>query len=268
MTILAHRVDGQGEPLLLLNGGMMSMAAWDAAVAALAGTYRIVRCDFRGQLMSLSLGDPPSTLQGHAEDLAALLDALDLPRVHVVGTSFGGLVAMQFAAHFASRVQALVIVTAADVFTPDNEYASAALREAIANAMAGGDGTRVIEIMAPATFSPSWLESNREVFEARRALFSLLPPAWFAGLTGLLDSLAGLDLRPELKLIHAPTLVVGAERDRVFSVDRSYALAAAIDGAKLQIVPGAPHGWVAEDPEGFAFVVRTFLSDLPRGGRS
>ncbi|MRR12138.1 alpha/beta hydrolase, partial [bacterium] len=46
--VLAHRVDGRGDPLLLLNGGMMSLSAWEELARPLAERYRVVRCDFRG----------------------------------------------------------------------------------------------------------------------------------------------------------------------------------------------------------------------------
>ena len=73
-SLLSHRVDGEGEPLLLLNGGMMSYSAWDGYVPPLAERYRVIRCDLRGMLRSP--GQRPEGFPGHAEDLLALLDHL------------------------------------------------------------------------------------------------------------------------------------------------------------------------------------------------
>lgn len=238
----------------------MTMMAWDAVVAKLTSSHRVIRCDFRGQLMSLSLGPVPATMRGHADDLSALLDALGVARVHVVGASFGALAAVELAAAHAAKVQSLVLVTATDVVTVDNHFEEQALRAAIRSAAAGGDGRAVLDIMAPYMFSLAWLEANHQVFAARRALFSMLPPAWYSGLDGLLSSMENLDLRPSLPRITAPTLVIGAEQDRIFSVDRSRALASAIRGAALMVVPGAPHGWVGEDPDGFASSILPFLA--------
>jgi 3-oxoadipate enol-lactonase len=260
MTVLAHRLDGEGEPLLLLNGGLMTMMAWEGAVARLSPFHRVIRCDFRGQLMSLPLGQAPSTMSEHADDLAALLEALEIGRAHVVGASFGALAAIELAANHPDRVQSLVAVTATDVVGRENHLEEASLRAAIRNGAAGGDGRPVLDIMAPYTFSPEWLETNRALFDTRRAQFSMLPPAWYAGLDALLSAIEQLDLRPSLARIDAPTLVVGAERDRIFPIDRSRALASAIRGAELRIVSGAPHGWVGEDPAGFAETVLPFLS--------
>jgi pimeloyl-ACP methyl ester carboxylesterase len=117
----------------------------------------------------------------------------------------------------------------------------------------------VLDIIAAYTFSPQWLDSNHQMFEARRAQFQALPPDWYRGLEGLLSSLEQLDLRPSLGRVTAPTLVLGAECDRLFPVARSQALARGIRHATLRIVPGAAHGWVAEDPGGVVAHILPFL---------
>src|SRR5262249_61669855 len=96
--ILGHRITGNstgnpdGPPLLLLNGSMMTMGAWEPLAAPLGETYKVVRCDFRGQIFSRGEAEP--NLEAHVADVGALLDELDLQRVHVAGTSFGGLAAV------------------------------------------------------------------------------------------------------------------------------------------------------------------------------
>jgi pimeloyl-ACP methyl ester carboxylesterase len=91
-------------------------------------------------------------------------------------------------------------------------------------------------------------------------LFSLLPAAWHAGLDRLLAAMENFDARASLARIAAPTLVIGAERDRIFPIERSRALAAAIRGSSLTVIPRAPHGWVGEDPAGFADRALDFVS--------
>lgn len=55
LVVLTHRVDGDGPPLVLLNGGIMSLAAWQPFIASLSSDYRVVRCDFRGQPLTPGL---------------------------------------------------------------------------------------------------------------------------------------------------------------------------------------------------------------------
>ncbi len=99
---LAHEVAGQGPPLLLLNGGLMSLRAWEPVVTRLRTQFTVIRCDLRGQL--LSPGAPPATLSGHADDVCALLDHLGIGQAHVAGASFGALVGITCAAHHLARV--------------------------------------------------------------------------------------------------------------------------------------------------------------------
>src|SRR5689334_25303921 len=95
--ILGHRVTGNpdGPPVLLLNGSMMTMGAWEPVAAPLGETWKVIRCDFRGQIFSLGESEP--NLEAHVADVIALLDELGLERAHAVGTSFGGLVAVRLA---------------------------------------------------------------------------------------------------------------------------------------------------------------------------
>ena len=74
--LLAHRIEGEGPPVVLLNGGMMTFPSWEAVAAPLRARYRLLRFDFRGQLLSppATSDAVPSDLAGHAADLAALLD--------------------------------------------------------------------------------------------------------------------------------------------------------------------------------------------------
>jgi len=68
-VILYHRIDGEGEPLLLLNGVAMSVSSWDLISRPFSESFRVVRCDFRGQLMMPVT--PPDDVADHAGDVIA-----------------------------------------------------------------------------------------------------------------------------------------------------------------------------------------------------
>ena len=205
MNLLAHRVTGNpdGPPLFLLNGGLMTMAAWEKIAAPLEDAFRIVRCDFRGQLFSPGVPEP--RLEPHAEDLVALLDALEIERIHAAGTSFGALVALRLAALHPERVASVIAITATEKVTPELWAASARVRDACLEAVAGGDGGRVYDLVIPATYSPEYLEANAATLALYRRQVGLLPAAWYAGLAPIIGVLEGLDLTPYLPLIQAPT---------------------------------------------------------------
>jgi 3-oxoadipate enol-lactonase len=257
--VLAHRLTGTGaaDPVLLMNGGLMTFMGWSAVTAALEPSRRVIGFDFRGQL--LSPGVPPPSFDGHAADVVALLDHLGVARVDAVGTSFGALVGLVLAARHPERVRSLVVITATDRVTPEMWAAAQPLRELCRAAAGGGDGGAVLDLLLPATFSREYLAAQGAALALRRQQVAGMPRAWFDGVDRLLAMLEGLDLTPILGLVRCPTLVVAAGEDRTFPLAHSHALAAGICGARLEVVDRSGHGLVAEAPERLADLVGDFL---------
>ena len=227
--MLTHRIDGTGPPLLLLNGGLMSIGTWQPYADALSVRHRVIRCDFRGQL--LTPGPPFATSwEEHAADVVSLLDALSIERAYVVGVSFGAEVSMLLAALHPARVSRLAVISATD-------YTTEAMRADAAEGWARmkGDPAELFRHVARKTWSPAWLAA--------------LPPRFFAGAEAIIRLLDTLDLRAYLAKITAPTLVIGGENDAVFPPEHSRAIAAAIPNARLEIVPNVGHGLLFERPE-------------------
>jgi 3-oxoadipate enol-lactonase len=261
--VLAHSAIGAGPPLLLLNGGLMSYAAWEPLAVPLSAACRVVRCDFRGQL--LSPGDPPPLLAGHVYDVVQLLDALEIESAHLAGVSFGALVAIALAARAPTRVRSLIAMNATDRVTPEIAERGRPLRDAVRDAASGGDAGRVVDLVSETTWSPQYRETQAAALAARRQAVSLLPRGWFTGLERLMASLEHLDLTPLLSHIACPTLVVAGEADVTFPVERSRALAAGIRGARLVVVPRGSHGLVLEGPASAIDLIVHFVQEVERG---
>lgn len=260
MTLLAHRLDGTGEPLLLLNGGAMSFVAWAEIGVALAQRFETIQCDLRGQFFSP--GRPPEKLSGHADDVLALLDALDLPRVHVLGMSFGAEVGLYLAALHPERVTSLIAVTAVDRFGRAALAGAGALEAACKEAAVGGDRGRAWDLLASTAYSPRWADAHRDELAVRRLQVEALPLRWFAELGELVASLASVDLAPHLGSIRCPTLVVAAEDDAVMERERTEALVAGIRGARLVVVPDTGHAVFVERPSALLSICLDFLEEL------
>ncbi|MFL6202603.1 MAG: alpha/beta fold hydrolase [Thermoanaerobaculia bacterium] len=256
--MLTYRTDGEGEPVLLLNGGMMTLAAWEPVAAILAKRFQVVRCDLRGQL--LSPGEPEPRMEAHVRDLVELLDGIGLERVHVAGTSYGGLVGLLFAALHPERTASLAVIGSTGRITPEFWESSARCRELALEGAAGGDGGRVLEYILAGTYTPEYLERQAPVLAYHRQWIAALPAVWFRGLAAILSALEGLDLTPRLGSIRCPVLILAGERDLMFPKEHARALAEAIPGARLEIVPGAPHGMVVENSEITARLLLDFLS--------
>ena len=244
--MLTHRVDGDGPPLILLNGGLMSIGAWQPVVAGLMADHRVIRCDFRGQL--LTPGPYAESWEEHARDVVELLDHLGVERAHVAGVSYGAEVAMFVAALFPERVGRLTVITATDRavdWMRDN--AREGVRIATRAAAGEGGGEELFRNVLDATWSEAWLAKQPPDFmEQRLRQVALLPPAFFAGAAAILRILDTLDLTPLLGMITAPALVIGGEHDRVFPPEHSRAIAAGIPNARLVIIPNTGHGLLFE----------------------
>jgi pimeloyl-ACP methyl ester carboxylesterase len=254
---------------VLLNGGLMTIASWDRFAGfqdrALADQFRLIRCDFRGQL--LSPGEPEPTLDAHVDDLLALLDALEIPSAHLAGVSFGALVALRLAAREPDRATSLTAITATDQIPVETWRDTVEMRELALAAAAGGDGGKVLDFLLPRTYTPEYLESQTANFAFYRQWIAGLPPVWFRGLARILSALEGLDLGPDLGAIRCPTLIVGAEGDHTFPPEHSLALAAGIHGARLEILRGGSHGLIVEQADRVLDLLLDFLTrDAARHG--
>jgi pimeloyl-ACP methyl ester carboxylesterase len=264
VSVLAHRVDGQGEPLLLLNGGMMSFAAWDGIAGPLAERHLLVRCDFRGQLRSP--GTPPSTFEGHARDLVDLLDHLGVARCHVAGASYGAFAAIHLAALAPERVATLAAITAADHVVPEGRADFEALVAACRGALGGGPREPVYDLIAAGAYSPAWAAAHAAEIAARRVLVAQLPETWFEGLLGLLGPLEDLDVRPLLPRITCPALVLLADGDRAMPLEHGLGLAKGLPRGECVVVPGSGHALVVEQPDRMLEHLLAFLARNPLAG--
>lgn len=233
---LAVEVSGDGPETIVLCHGLGSWkGTWKAVAERLAPGFRVVVFDQRGHGDSTA---PPGpwTMDDLAGDLAAVVDHLGTARVHLVGHSGGGVVALRYAARHPERIDRLVLANTA---SEANETAAAgyrtladrALREGIA-AVAGA--FRLAEAGPP---------PDAQAF-AHAAL--------------VMATLADAPLTPELRAIDRPTLVLTGTND--FLGRAPQILAEAIPGARLHVLDGLGHGTYLEAPDRFARVLRAFLS--------
>jgi pimeloyl-ACP methyl ester carboxylesterase len=255
--LLTHRIAGEGSPVVLLNGGMMTFPSWEPIASRLRQRHRTLLFDFRGQL--LSPGEPAADLAGHADDLLALLDAVGWRSAHFAGASFGAEVAIELAARTPERVRTLTLITAMDRATDEFRRGTAEMREALAEVRGGGERGRFYDVLVEGVYSKGYRSAQAETLAARRAAVDQLPLEWFEGVDALLDAVADFDLTDRLARIRAPALVVIAGDDRVMAPERSVAMAAA-RGAETVVHPTSGHALVAEEPAWLAEVCLEFLS--------
>jgi 3-oxoadipate enol-lactonase len=249
---IAFEADGAGAPLLLIHGLGYGRWGWGPIVAPLTESFRAVWFDNRGVGES-DVPPGPYTASTLAEDAVAVLDALDVERAHVLGTSLGGMVAQELAVSHPARVDRLVLACT----TPGGANAVpfpeqtvrliaeaarmeplVALRRFVENALApGASETLVDRILSLRLANP---------FD---------PKGWHA------QAAAGVafDALDRVSGIEAPTLVVTGTEDVVVDPRNSELLAGRVPDARLERVPGG-HLFFWEDPSRFVALVKEFLS--------
>ncbi len=116
------RIDGaDGAPVLVLSNSLgTDLSMWDAQIAALARTFRVVRYDTRGHGTSTATKGPYS-IDRLGRDVVGVLDALHIARAHFCGLSLGGMTGMWLGVHAPERLQKLVLAnTTARIGSPAN----------------------------------------------------------------------------------------------------------------------------------------------------
>lgn len=243
--------DDGAEPVLLLHPWGESRGCFDRLVPLLTG-FRVYAPDLRGQ------GDADKPADGYslaeqAEDAAAILDALKVPRAFVVGSSSGGYVAQQLAVAHPAKVAALVLVG-----SPLSLHGRAPFADEVDRLADPLDEKWVRE-------SLTWFPLIHEVppwYLEDRVRDGLRMPAhaWKALLSGL-----GTATPPtESGTILAPTLILWGAEDKLLPRSGQEALAARITGSVLKVYPGVAHLVLWECPEQVAEDAAAFFSSLVR----
>ncbi|HCM25074.1 MAG: hypothetical protein A2Z99_06705 [Treponema sp. GWB1_62_6] len=251
---LRGQLRGQRPVVALLNGIAMSIAHWNPVADALAAAgFSVLLHDMRGQLLS-DKPDEAYSLELHARDLAALLDALGLRSTAMVGTSYGAEVGLTFARDFPDRCEALVLVDG--VSETDGVLRAAAeswKRAALA------DPRLFYRVILPWNYSSSWLEANEALIAKREAAMPDLPRAYFEAFARLCDAFLKVDLTKDLPSILAPTLVVVAGKDILKHRAFARIMADGIPGARYVEIPDSGHAVVIEKPAEVAALAIEFL---------
>ncbi|HEY1330171.1 MAG TPA: 3-oxoadipate enol-lactonase [Actinomycetota bacterium] len=236
-----HRVDGpDGAPPLLLSNSLGSaLAMWEPQADALSDRSRVIRYDHRGHGDS-PVSPGPYGIEDLGADALALLDRLGVSDAHVCGLSLGGLVAMWIATRAPERVRTVTLCCTTAWFGPPDPWLE---RAAIVRA-AGTDA--VADTVVGRWFTPAFAAGHPDVIARMRAMIANTPSEGYANCCGVV---AGTDLRPDLGSIRAPTLVIAGAQDPAVTPAVAADLAAAIPGARLEVIDPAAHLANVERPD-------------------
>lgn len=244
MSELAYQVLGSrgGQAVVLVHGFPFDRRMWRFQASSLANAgLRVIVPDLAGFGQSEEASQ--TTMEGHAQDVAQLLDRLHVEQATLIGFSMGGYVALAFAQLFPGRLQGLVLIdTRAEGDTPEAK----GKRDAIIVEVLG-HGTRGLAIRQIETqFTSASRQTKRLlVEEVRDMMFQQPKAAVLAALQAMRDR---PDRRDVLRGLQVPCLVVVGEHDAVTPPAAAQVMAD-LARAELVVIPAAAHLSPMEQPQ-------------------
>ncbi|HEY7545582.1 MAG TPA: alpha/beta hydrolase [Blastocatellia bacterium] len=254
-TILYYEVMGEGFPLVLISGGgLMDRRGWDDQFETFAKYHKVIRYDIRG----IGKSARPADTFSHSQDLYELLKFLKVEKAHILGLSFGGGIAVDFALEHPDMIDGLIL---ASTGTSSDAKAEANLQSLSAlSAIVKKEGLpHAIQLILSA---PSFISSensaaqekirqiyldNSDVFETDFPLVRLWQPAEPAA-------------SERLSEIRARSLIMMGEQDSPAYKQITEQLASSIVGAKKVVISGAAHAIHLDKPKELNQVALDFLS--------
>ena len=245
---------GEGSPLLIISGtGGDLRRKPNVLDGPLARHFEVAAYDQRG-LGQSDKPDGPYSMAGYADDAAAVLDALDWESAHVVGISFGGMVAQEFAIRHPGRLNRLVLCCTSP---GGGGGASYPLHELIG--MAPEARARHMIPISNRRHDAAWQAANPEAYEAMVALSAADPwagePRRALGAELQLGARAGHDVWDRLPMISAPSLICGGRDDGIATPEAQQAIVERIPEAQLRLFDGG-HMFLLEDRAAFPAIIK------------
>ena len=228
---------GQGEPVILLHGGLANVNYWGNQVPELAKHYRVIVMDSRGHGRS-TRDAQRYTYELMASDVIGLMDQLKLPKAAIIGWSDGAIIGLELAIHNPDRLRG--------VFAFAANYNPSGVTE---------------NLDKNVTFN-SFIERCRKEYPG----LSATPDGYQA----FLDAITKMwdtepNLNPDtLRAIHVPFVIADGDHDEAIKRSQTEEMATLIPGAGLLIQPNVSHFSMLQDPRQFTGDVEHFLEKLPK----
>jgi 3-oxoadipate enol-lactonase len=237
---LYYEKTGEGEAAIFISGLGGSANLWKRQVPALSSCHTVITFDNRGSARS-DVPEGPYTVQTMAADTVQLLDALEIPAAHVVGSSMGAMIAQEVAIQYPDKALTLTLLGAQcggpHAFVPPPAE-SASFEELATREM---DPAERASAWLPHMFSEGFLAANAELVKEYVDLCAQQPTST-AGLLAQWAALMSYDSWDRLPLVTAPALILHGSEDRLVPIENADVLCVRIPNSRVVVIEGAGHG--------------------------
>ena len=233
------------ETVAFFNGVMASTSSWAFQVPVFEKLgFKILLHDFKGQLMSEKPKGPYS-FKEHAKESKELMDSLGIKKVHIVGTSYGGEVAMRFAMDYPEYVKSISVIDSVSELDEVLKY----FVEGWKDLAESKDGEKFFFGMMPSIYGNDFIKENLAMLKERATALKSVPKDYFEGQITLYDTFKDdVYMTDELTKIKCPSLIVCGEEDILKPRKFSKILADNIPNSEYAIIPSSGHVTIFEKP--------------------
>ena len=251
--------ESKNEVLVFLNGVMASTSSWVNQYEVLAKMgYKIILHDFIGQLKSDKF-EGVYSFQKHAEDLDQLLQLIAVEKVHLIGTSYGGEVAMKYATIYPQKVSSIIVI---DSVSELDDTLIRSVEEWI-DLASTYEGETFFYGMMPSIYGYNYIKNNKEFLSSRAKAMNKIPNDYFDGQIGLYKTfIQDVTMTKELHKIICPALIVCGKDDTLKPVRFSEIIQQNIKDSELIVIPDCGHVTIFEQPERLNEEIIRFLAKL------
>ena len=248
--LLNVSVEGRdGGPTLMLSNSLgCTMAMWEPQMAALTKLFRVIRYDRRGHGKSGMNG--PVSMERYGRDVLAILDDLNIDRVHWCGLSMGGMVGQWLGAHAPERFDRIVLANTSCYYPDPTNWHNRikAVRE--------GGLASVADAVIAGWLTAEFREREPDTTAKMKAMLLASP---VEGYIAACEALSTLDQRALLPTIKSPVMVIAGRQDNATPVAAGELIRSGIPGASLTLIDAA-HISNVEQPHAFTEAVVGFLT--------
>lgn len=250
-----YEVYGEGKPLILLNGIMMSTASWSEHIKILSKYFKVIVYDMRDQGKSSKVKNEYD-ISLHSEDLKKLIDYLGIEKVNLLGLSYGGQVAEIFASKYPKYIDKLILSNT--TYKVDNYLSS--IGNAWKVAAKTYDGEKFFDLALPFIYSKTFYNDNYQWMLNRRKIFKeLLTKEWFDSFIRLASSNINFDVSNDLEKIQCETLLIAADEDIITPISDMEHIKSKIPNSEMIIIKNYGHAVFLEKIDTYCNIIKGFL---------
>ena len=254
-------VKNESDPwIVFLNGVMSTTASWQPYVEGFESRgFNVLTYNYRNQALS---GEPKAMdLEEHVEDLRLLINHLKVTKCHLVGVSFGGIIAMKFALKYQESLNSLSVIST----TPHLTNALKKTIDTWIELINLDDISLFFEGMHPFIYHPDYLAKNPDLLEKTVKAMPNVNSNFFRGQRYLYESLLRLDsLDINLENTKIPTQIISGSDDIVTPLSMMEIIHDSIQGSEWFILPNTAHGVLIEREKQLKTLLIGFIAKQER----